>query len=282
MPTFRESMLEAIKGGEEAAPEIDLPEFDDDVQEPADPPAQEETSPAPTQPETQPEKTESPSLPPPVVDDSWRKDIESKLDASNNQMQMLLSRLVDRVAPDKQEEIPTGTAGGEDPYFVTKHDLLGVLKPIADELKGSKQEVFALREDRVTEEFYRAEKVGKEKFGEAFDKYVNPALRQKALDNAKAEAKAGKIKTVDWSGLFEQEYRANHYPDLARADEDRRNKEVLQAKQQEELKKVTAMPKGTTAHQAPVAPQQKQGASMQSRMESFRDGVKSAWKRFSE
>lgn len=289
MPGFRDSILEAVKN-QETLPEVDLPELEDDnePQQQAEPEQDSQVSSDPTQPESQP-KTEAPSLPAataPAVDDSWRKDIETKLETSNGQMQMLLTRLVDKLTPQqKQEEAQTGSVNNGDPYFATEQYTEQLvnnrLKPVLDTMETYKQQLHGLHEDRVSQDFYKAEAEARTKFGESFDKYVSPELRSKALQNARIQAKNGQLNAVDWATLFEQEYQTKHYPDLARADQERRDKEALQAKQQEELKKVSAMPKGTTSHQAPVAPK-RNPADRESRMDSFRSSVKSAWKRFTE
>lgn len=279
MGAFREKILEAVRDSkEEALPEVDLPEFDD-LEQPEESQPEQVSSPTPEpEPQASPESV-APSLP--SADDSWRKDMEAKLEASNAQFQMLLGRLVDKAngAGPIQQVPETGAVAGEDPYFLTKQDLPNIVKPLADKIQQVASTTFSQHERWVVEDFNRTERAFKEKYGDDFDKYVSKDIREKALAKAREEARKGAPVNLDWSAMFDYDYRNNSHADLQRQLQEYKQKEELAAKQQEELKKVAAMPKGTTAHQAPAAPKLKPG---ESRSDAFRNAIKKAWKGFTE
>ena len=282
MGAFREKILSAVRDSkEEDLPELDLPGFDDEEQPEAPEQEQkEEISSATQQPEPQasPESV-APSLP--SADDSWRKEMESKLEASNAQFQMLLGRLVDKAngAGPVQQVPETGVQQGEDPYFITKQDIPNIVKPLADKIQQVASTTFSQHERWVVEDFNRTERAFKEKYGDDFDKYVSKEIREKALAKAREEARKGAPVNLDWSAMFDYDYRNNSHADLQRQLAEYKQKEELAAKQKEELNKVAAMPKGTTAHQAPAAPKLKPG---ESRSDAFRNAIKKAWKGFTE
>lgn len=282
MGAFREKILSAVRDSkEEDLPELDLPGFDDEEQPEAPEQEQKEEVSSPTQqpePQASPESV-APSLP--SADDSWRKEMESKLEASNAQFQMLLGRLVDKAngAGPVQQVPETGVQQGEDPYFITKQDIPNIVKPLADKIQQVASTTFSQHERWVVEDFNRTERAFKEKYGDDFDKYVSKEIREKALAKAREEARKGAPVNLDWSAMFDYDYRNNSHADLQRQLAEYKQKEELAAKQQEELKKVAAMPKGTTAHQAPAAPKLKPG---ESRSDAFRNAIKKAWKGFTE
>lgn len=282
MGAFREKILTAVRDSkEEDLPELDLPGFDDEEQPEAPEQEQKEEISSPTQqpePQASPESV-APSLP--SADDSWRKEMESKLEASNAQFQMLLGRLVDKAngAGPVQQVPETGVQQGEDPYFITKQDIPNIVKPLADKIQQVASTTFSQHERWVVEDFNRTERAFKEKYGDDFDKYVSKEIREKALAKAREEARKGAPVNLDWSAMFDYDYRNNSHADLQRQLAEYKQKEELAAKQQEELKKVAAMPKGTTAHQAPAAPKLKPG---ESRSDAFRNAIKKAWKGFTE
>lgn len=282
MGAFREKILSAVRDSkEEDLPELDLPGFDDEEQPEAPEQEQKEEVSSPTQqpePQASPESV-APSLP--SADDSWRKEMESKLEASNAQFQMLLGRLVDKAngAGPVQQVPETGVQQGEDPYFITKQDIPNIVKPLADKIQQVASTTFSQHERWVVEDFNRTERAFKEKYGDDFDKYVSKEIREKALAKAREEARKGAPVNLDWSAMFDYDYRNNSHADLQRQLTEYKQKEELAAKQQEELKKVAAMPKGTTAHQAPAAPKLKPG---ESRSDAFRNAIKKAWKGFTE
>lgn len=282
MGAFREKILSAVRDSkEEDLPELDLPGFDDEEQPEAPEQEQKEEISSPTQlpePQASPESV-APSLP--SADDSWRKEMESKLEASNAQFQMLLGRLVDKAngAGPVQHVSETGVQQGEDPYFITKQDIPNIVKPLADKIQQVASTTFSQHERWVVEDFNRTERAFKEKYGDDFDKYVSKEIREKALAKAREEARKGAPVNLDWSAMFDYDYRNNSHADLQRQLAEYKQKEELAAKQQEELKKVAAMPKGTTAHQAPAAPKLKPG---ESRSDAFRNAIKKAWKGFAE
>lgn len=282
MGAFREKILSAVRDSkEEDLPELDLPGFDDEEQPEAPEQEQKEEISSPTQlpePQASPESV-APSLP--SADDSWRKEMESKLEASNAQFQMLLGRLVDKAngAGPVQHVPETGVQQGEDPYFITKQDIPNIVKPLADKIQQVASTTFSQHERWVVEDFNRTERAFKEKYGDDFDKYVSKEIREKALAKAREEARKGAPVNLDWSAMFDYDYRNNSHADLQRQLAEYKQKEELAAKQQEELKKVAAMPKGTTAHQAPAAPKLKPG---ESRSDAFRNAIKKAWKGFAE
>ena len=282
MGAFREKILSAVRDSkEEDLPELDLPGFDDEEQPEAPEQEQKEEVSSPTQqpePQASPESV-APSLP--SADDSWRKEMESKLEASNAQFQMLLGRLVDKAngAGPVQQVPETGVQQGEDPYFITKQDIPNIVKPLADKIQQVASTTFSQHERWVVEDFNRTERAFKEKYGDDFDKYVSKEIRERALAKAREEARKGAPVNLDWSAMFDYDYRNNSHADLQRQLAEYKQKEELAAKQQEELKKVAAMPKGTTAHQAPAAPKLKPG---ESRSDAFRNAIKKAWKGFTE
>lgn len=282
MGAFREKILSAVRDSkEEDLPELDLPGFDDEEQPEAPEQEQKEEVSSPTQqpePQASPESV-APSLP--SADDSWRKEMESKLEASNAQFQMLLGKLVDKAngAVPVQQVPETGVQQGEDPYFITKQDIPNIVKPLADKIQQVASTTFSQHERWVVEDFNRTERAFKEKYGDDFDKYVSKEIREKALAKAREEARKGAPVNLDWSAMFDYDYRNNSHADLQRQLAEYKQKEELAAKQQEELKKVAAMPKGTTAHQAPAAPKLKPG---ESRSDAFRNAIKKAWKGFTE
>lgn len=282
MGAFREKILSAVRDSkEEDLPELDLPGFDDEEQPEAPEQEQKEEVSSPTQqpePQASPESV-APSLP--SADDSWRKEMESKLEASNTQFQMILGQLVDKAngAGPVQQVPETGVQQGEDPYFITKQDIPNIVKPLADKIQQVAATTFSQHERWVVEDFNRTERAFKEKYGDDFDKYVSKEIREKALAKAREEARKGAPVNLDWSAMFDYDYRNNSHADLQRQLAEYKQKEELLAKQQEELKKVAAMPKGTTAHQAPAAPKLKPG---ESRSDAFRNAIKKAWKGFTE
>jgi len=282
MGAFREKILSAVRDSkEEDLPELDLPGFDDEEQPEAPEQEQKEEISSPTQqpePQASPESV-APSLP--SADDSWRKEMESKLEASNAQFQMLLGRLVDKAngAGPVQQVPETGVQQGEDPYFITKQDIPNIVKPLADKIQQVASTTFSQHERWVVEDFNRTERAFKEKYGDDFDKYVSKEIREKALAKAREEARKGAPVNLDWSAMFDYDYRNNSHADLQRQLAEYKQKEELAAKQKEELNKVAAMPKGTTAHQAPAAPKLKPG---ESRSDAFRNAIKKAWKGFTE
>ena len=282
MGAFREKILSAVRDSkEEDLPELDLPGFDDEEQPEAPEQEQKEEISSPTQqpePQASPESV-APSLP--SADDSWRKEMESKLEASNAQFQMLLGRLVDKAngAGPVQQVPETGVQQGEDPYFITKQDIPNIVKPLADKIQQVASTTFSQHERWVVEDFNRTERAFKEKYGDDFDKYVSKEIREKALAKAREEARKGAPVNLDWSAMFDYDYRNNSHADLQRRLAEYKQKEELAAKQKEELNKVAAMPKGTTAHQAPAAPKLKPG---ESRSDAFRNAIKKAWKGFTE
>lgn len=284
MGAFREKILEAVRDSkEEDLPELDLPGFDDEEEQgqPTQEVEQKEEVSSPTQepePQASPQSV-APSLP--SADDSWRKEMEAKLEASNAQFQMLLGRLVDKAsgAGPIQHVPETGVQQGEDPYFVTKQDIPNIVKPLADKIQQVASTAFTQHERWVVEDFNRTERMFKEKYGDDFDKYVSKELREKALAKAREDARKGAPINLDWSAMFDYDYKHNSHADLQRQLAEYKQKEELKAKQEEELKKVAAMPKGTTAHQAPAAPKLKPG---ESRSDAFRNAIKKAWKGFAE
>ena len=282
MGAFREKILSAVRDSkEEDLPELDLPGFDDEEQPEAPEQEQKEEVSSPTQqpePQASPESV-APSLP--SADDSWRKEMESKLEASNAQFQMLLGKLVDKAngAVPVQQVPETGVQQGEDPFFITKQDIPNIVKPLADKIQQVASTTFSQHERWVVEDFNRTERAFKEKYGDDFDKYVSKEIREKALAKAREEARKGAPVNLDWSAMFDYDYRNNSHADLQRQLAEYKQREELAAKQQEELKKVAAMPKGTTAHQAPAAPKLKPG---ESRSDAFRNAIKKAWKGFTE
>lgn len=282
MGAFREKILSAVRDSkEEDLPELDLPGFDDEEQPEAPEQEQKEEISSPTQqpePQASPESV-APSLP--SADDSWRKEMESKLEASNAQFQMLLGRLVDKAngAGPVQQVPETGVQQGEDPYFITKQDIPNIVKPLADKIQQVASTTFSQHERWVVEDFNRTERAFKEKYGDDFDKYVSKEIREKALAKAREEARKGAPVNLDWSAMFDYDYRNNSHADLQRQLAEYKQKEELAAKQKEELNKVAAMPKGTTAHQAPAAPKLKPG---EFRSDAFRNAIKKAWKGFTE
>ena len=179
--------------------------------------------------------------------------MESKLEASNAQFQMLLGRLVDKAngAGPVQQVPETGVQQGEDPYFITKQDIPNIVKPLADKIQQVASTTFSQHERWVVEDFNRTERAFKEKYGDDFDKYVSKEIREKALAKAREEARKGRRSISIGRTMFDYDYRNNSHADLQRQLTEYKQKEELAAKQQEELKKVAAMPKGTTAHQAP-------------------------------
>lgn len=282
MGAFREKILTAVRDSkEEDLPELDLPGFDDEEQPEAPEQEQKEEVSSPTQqpePQASPESV-APSLP--SADDSWRKEMESRVEATNAQFQMLLGRLVDKAngAGPVQQVPETGVQQGEDPYFITNQDIPNIVKPLADKIQQVASTTFSQHERWVVEDFNRTERAFKEKYGDDFDKYVSKEIREKALAKAREEARKGAPVNLDWSAMFDYDYRNNSHADLQRQLAEYKQKEELAAKQKEELNKVAAMPKGTTAHQAPAAPKLKPG---ESRSDAFRNAIKKAWKGFTE
>lgn len=210
-------------------------------------------------------------------DDTRFSEFQSKLDMVMNQNQLLLNRLVDKIQPQQQqyEQADTGATNG-DPYFATRDDIRTVLEPLTSQIENTQKQVLALRANTIVDDFQKTERQFREKYGDDFDKYVPADLRKAAIENVKKKVLTGEIQQVDWAQQFDYEYRVRHYNDLVAEKQAAKQREETLAKQQEELRKVSAMPRGTTAHQAPVAPKRKDG---ESRADSFRSIVKSVWNR---
>lgn len=278
--SFRDNILETIHKSPQGVEAEEPSPFDDELEDFVQ---KEETEPA--KEEVIETKQEVVDTPPPAVvetpstpaEDPRFSEWQAKLDMVMNQNQALLNRLVDRssqVNQAPQEQIDTGAVGG-DPYFATRDDIRNVLAPLTQRLEQTQAQVQSLRANTIAEDFQKTERQFREKYGEDFDKYVPPALRSAAIQGATKQAMAGQLESVNWADKFEYEYRVRHYEDLVAEKKAAAQREQTLAKQQEELKKVTAMPRGTTSHQAPAAPKRKEG---ESRSDAFRNTVKSLLK----
>lgn len=280
--SFRENILGAISAAPKEAG-VSEAQWDEEVLDDVLSDDEDQEQPQQEVIETKPEVAEPPvqqPAPAAPVDDTRFSEFQSKLDMVMNQNQLLLNRLVDKVQPQQSqqyqyEQADTGVTGG-DPYFATRDDIRTVLQPLTTQIENTQKQVLSLRAGTIADEFQKTERLFREKYGDDFDKYVPADLRKAAFEGAQKKVLTGEIQHVDWAQQFDVEFRVRHYNDLVAEKQAAKQKQETLAKQQEELKKVSAMPRGTTSHQAPVAPKRKDG---ESRSDSFRNIVKSVWNR---
>lgn len=267
---FREKLSSAIKAGTVGA--IDTPDLEEEYGEvPTIVEAPEEvSSPAPSVSEAPPTPS-APSYQEPAEPPSWFK---SYIEQDQKRSDALLQSVLTRTGPAPQEVANTGVQQQvDDSYFMNRGEFLQAIRPLADQTAWVKQTLSGFQETRVVEDYNRAERLFKEKYGEDFDKVVNPDLRAKALENARAGIKNGRAQEFNWDALFQEEYDRNEAPLLRAKLSEIQEAKRLEQEQQAELKKVSGMPKGNTAHQAPVAPKKRQPG--EGRFESFRSNVQS-------
>ncbi len=276
MAEYSEGLAGELPDEEDEEDYEDSPEASDTASD-ADDSAEEVSSPAPSAPEQVPPPA---PVAAPSFDDSKFASLSDRLDTTNAQVQQVLQRLERPVQAPQDYSAPTGAYGyqEQDPYFITKEEVIAAMKPMVDQINSLKQIEFANREDRLVKEFAASEARFRERYGDRFDKYVSSELRDKALQSARQAVREGRQKDSDikWDHLFDVEFRHNAMPDLERELAERQKADALIQEQQAELKKVSAMPKGGNRHQAPAVPARRTGESP---WDAMRRGVISALKR---
>lgn len=281
--TLSEEIRQKIMADFTAGAASEPPEEDDeDILDPSESPAElpeespeEVSSPAPQPPEQVPPPAPvgAPSQPDPRV-----ADIETKLDTYNAQVQQILNRFEKPVQPEYQA--PTGSYAGQelDPYFTTRDEIQQLLNPLYQRVKALGDIELGNRAGRLENNYAVAEAKFKADLGDDFDKYVNPEVRARALQNARNAVLKGEQKDSDinWTQLFQMEYQVNSHADMAAKLKEIREREEREAAQAAELKKVAAMPKGGNRHQPPAESGVRKGESV---MDAMRRNVIAALRR---